>query len=602
METGGTGGPRKRRMFDWKKFGIAAFVLIALVYLFGPRESLSSSSWVSTADGLQDSINTGVIPEDGAIPPTGHNTNTDLITTPAGSKPPSSKPPPSTTHPTIHATSFDNDPDASRTTYCTTPYSASLPIVQYALMIDAGSTGSRIHVYKFNNCKASLSYEYETFKMTKPGLSSYDGRPDEAAQSLDELMDEAVRVVPQALRGCSPVAVKATAGLRLLGAEKSESILRTVRKHLEADYPFKVIEAKDGVEIMDGKDEGVYAWITANYLLQTISSSEDLDTGGAATSYAVLDLGGASTQIVFEPKWEDKKTEMAEGEHKYDLKFGKAGHVLYQHSYLGYGLMRARRSVHQLVDFMDSVRSPHKLSSPKGTGDWEYDDDEASSKRKISNPCLAVGTEREVEIEDDVTGKKRKVLVTGSDVGSFDACNRVIQLVMAKDSICEVKPCSFNGVYQPSLLDTFSHGKVLLLSYFFDRIHPLLPSTLSASSDTTSITSSSSTFDPDSARLKVSTIASLARTVCAGKSSWITHFQGPSSSSAKANKELMDDLEGRPEWCLDLTFMYGLLRLGYEFEDGRDVMIGKRIEGTELGWSLGAAIGMLGEGSVVCRA
>ena len=582
-------------MFDWKKFGIAAFVLIALVYLFGPRESLSSSSWGSTPDGLEDSTDTGVTPEGGAIPPKGHNADTDLITTPGASKPP-----PSTTHSTTHATSFDNDSDASRTTYCTTPHSASLPIVQYALMIDAGSTGSRIHVYKFNNCKASLSYEYETFKMTKPGLSSYDGRPDEAARSLDELMDEAVRVVPKELRGCSPVAVKATAGLRLLGPEKSESILRAVRRRLEVDYPFKVIEAKNGVEIMDGKDEGVYAWITANYLLQTISSSEDLDTGGAATSYAVLDLGGASTQIVFEPKWEDKKTEMVEGEHKYDLKFGKAGHVLYQHSYLGYGLMRARRSVHQLVEFMDSVRSPHKLSSVKGEGDWEYDGED--QKRKISNPCLAVGTEREVEIEDDVTGKKRKVFMTGSDVGSFDACNRIIQLVMAKDSICEVKPCSFNGVYQPSLLDTFPHGKVLLLSYFFDRIHPLLPSTLSSSSDTTSTKTSSSTFDPDSARLKVSTIASLARTVCAGKSSWTTHFQDPSSSSAKANKELMDELEGRPEWCLDLTFMYGLLRLGYEFEDGRDVMIGKRIEGTELGWSLGAAIGMLGEGSVVCRA
>jgi len=27
-------------------------------------------------------------------------------------------------------------------------------------------------------------------------------------------------------------------------------------------------------------------------------------------------------------------------------------HVLYQHSYMGYGLMRARKHVHQLVDFM----------------------------------------------------------------------------------------------------------------------------------------------------------------------------------------------------------------------------------------------------------
>ena len=41
-------------------------------------------------------------------------------------------------------------------------------------------------------------------------------------------------------------------------------------------------------------------------------------------------------------------------------------------------------------------------------------------------------------------------------------------------SVCDVKPCSFNGVYQPSLIDTFPHGNILLLSYFYDRLNPFL--------------------------------------------------------------------------------------------------------------------------------
>ncbi|KAF9439564.1 hypothetical protein P691DRAFT_806441, partial [Macrolepiota fuliginosa MF-IS2] len=53
-------------------------------------------------------------------------------------------------------------------------------------------------------------------------------------------------------------------------------------------------------------------------------------------------------------------------------------------------------------------------------------------------------------------------------------------------------------------------------------------------------------------------------------------------------------------WCLDLTFMHALSRLGYEFEDGREVMIGKKIGGTELGWCLGATIAMVG-GELTCR-
>lgn len=63
---------------------------------------------------------------------------------------------------------------------------------------------------------------------------------------------------------------------------------------------------------------------------------------------------------------------------------------------------------------------------------------------------------------------------------------------------------------------------------------------------------------------------------------------------------LMDDLVGRPEWCLDMTFMHALLRLGYEFTDDRTVEIGKQIQGTELGWCLGATIAMVGA-ELKCR-
>ncbi|KAF8547728.1 hypothetical protein OG21DRAFT_850074 [Imleria badia] len=46
---------------------------------------------------------------------------------------------------------------------------------------------------------------------------------------------------------------------------------------------------------------------------------------------------------------------------------------------------------------------------------------------------------------------------------------------LASHSICEVRPCLFNGVYQPSLQDALPTGKILLLSYFCDRIILLIP-------------------------------------------------------------------------------------------------------------------------------
>ncbi|KAG6916178.1 hypothetical protein DXG01_008108 [Tephrocybe rancida] len=527
---GGMGPSRMpARRFAWKKFAIGAAVLIGLVWFVGPRES-RSFSWASSKHDHTTDLD--IVPEDHdaptytPTPPTSHpNTNT--------------KPKPNTS--TSPAT-FENDPNPSTTTHCTKPHSAGTPLVQYALMIDAGSTGSRIHIYKFNNCGSSPVFEWEVFHQIQPGLSSFALDPLGAAKSLDVLLEEAVRVVPVALRKCTPVAVKATAGLRLLPESQVDDILKAVEARLKSRWEFPFAPGL-AVSVMDGKDEGVYAWITANYLLG------NLEKAAADGTYAVLDLGGASTQIAFEPEGKvDGKQVLDEGDHRFELTFAEREHVLYQHSYLGYGLMRAREHVHKIVKFMDDI---HSNGEPLGD---------------VGNPCLAKGMTRTVELED------KNVTMVGEEIGSFDACNRVIELVMAKDAICKVKPCSFNGVYQPSILDIFPTGKIFLLSYFYDRLAPLLPSPPASSPDTP-IT------------LNISTIASTARKVCEGRSAWLEAWG--------THTKVMAELQGRPEYCLDLTFMYGLLRLGYEFDETREVNIAKKVDGTELGWCLGAALAVV---------
>lgn len=342
----------------------------------------------------------------------GPDTDPVLVPKPPPHPPVDSKPSSSSSYPT----SFEEDPDPSGTAHCNTPYEAHLPLVQYALMIDAGSTGSRIHIYKFNNCGSSPLYEYEVFMQRQGGLSSFAGKPREAAESLDELLDKAVTVIPQSLRSCTPVAVKATAGLRLLPGSQSKDILDAVALRINEKYPFKLHEP-DGVVIMDGKDEGVYAWITANYLLNTIRANTPANT----PTYAVLDLGGGSTQIVFEPTFSQPDSILEDGEHKYELEFAGRTHVLYQHSYLGYGLMEARNHVHQLVEFMASIRNP---------GEAAMD----TVPPTIGNPCLARGTTRSIEIHDERTNTTKTVIMDGEQIGGFDACNRVVELVMAKDS------------------------------------------------------------------------------------------------------------------------------------------------------------------------
>jgi len=139
--------------------------------------------------------------------------------------------------------------------HCKTAYPGR-PLIQYVLMLDAGSMGSRIHAYKFNYCNATPELEDEAaFGHVEPGLSSYGNDPEAAAQSLDKLLEISLKAVPQYLHSSTPIAVKATAGLRLLGDEKSNKILEAVRQRLESQYPFPIIK-EQGVAVMDGAEEG----------------------------------------------------------------------------------------------------------------------------------------------------------------------------------------------------------------------------------------------------------------------------------------------------------------------------------------------------------
>ncbi|KAK1994476.1 GDA1/CD39 family protein [Colletotrichum falcatum] len=440
---------------------------------------------------------------------------------------------------------------------CTQSSSKSKPIVQYVLMIDAGSTGSRIHVYKFNNCGSTPELEHEEFEMTEKsvgGLSKYKDDPEAAAATLDKLMEVAMRTVPDKLKSCSPVAVKATAGLRMVGAENAEKILTAVRNRLETKYPFPVVaKEQNGVAIMDGADEGVYAWITTNYLLGKIGGPDKSPTA------AVFDLGGGSTQIVFEPTFKGAADggmpeKLAEGDHKYALDFGGQKFELYQHSHLGYGLMSARKAVHKTLiqDIFESKKS-----------------DDSWVKQPIVHPCIAPGMVREVEVELDDNhplGKTMTFNMTGPSQAAPAQCRNLAEKILKKNENCKLAPCSFNGVHQPSLAKTFGREDVYIFSYFYDRTKPL--------------------GMPDSFTLRE--MHDLANSVCGGEKSWDLFASIPGA---------LKELQGRPEHCLDLNFMMALLHTGYEMPIDREVKIAKKIKNNELGWCLGASLPLLSPGS-----
>ncbi|XP_011805200.1 PREDICTED: ectonucleoside triphosphate diphosphohydrolase 5 [Colobus angolensis palliatus] len=203
----------------------------------------------------------------------------------------------------------------------------------YGIMFDAGSTGTRIHVYTFvQKMPGQLPIlEGEVFDSVKPGLSAFVDQPKQGAETVQGLLEVAKDSIPRSHWKKTPVVLKATAGLRLLPEHKAKALLFEV-KEIFRKSPFLV--PKDSVSIMDGSDEGILAWVTVNFLTGQLHDHRQETVG-------TLDLGGASTQITFLPQFE-KTLEQTPRGYLTSFEMFNSTYKLYTHSYLGFGLKAAR--------------------------------------------------------------------------------------------------------------------------------------------------------------------------------------------------------------------------------------------------------------------
>jgi hypothetical protein len=167
----------------------------------------------------------------------------------------------------------------------------------------------------------------------EPGLSSYNSAVD-AADSLLPLLDCAKAFIPEKYQRETPLLLKATAGLRQIGEEEAQKILDEVR-NLFRKQPFSFSDENNQVSILDGGDEGLFAWVTVNYLEGFLGQSSEPTCG-------ILDLGGGSTQIAFAVEPTISK---GLGGRVKQHRFGNQTYAVYTHSIPGYGLYSARKAV-----------------------------------------------------------------------------------------------------------------------------------------------------------------------------------------------------------------------------------------------------------------
>lgn len=188
---------------------------------------------------------------------------------------------------------------------------------QCITVIDAGSTGSRVHIYAYDmdetNTPTNISEVWT--KKIKPGFATIEPNYN----TIDAYLSILLAGAPTQQ---GPVYFYATAGMRLLPSSKQKLYYQELRHWFAQQHHWHLVDAKT----ITGNEEALYDWLSVNYHLGTLKSAQNKSIG-------VMDMGGASVQIVFPIP----KGEQINGRSQVELDLYGQHINLFVYSFLGLG-------------------------------------------------------------------------------------------------------------------------------------------------------------------------------------------------------------------------------------------------------------------------
>ncbi|XP_022803952.1 ectonucleoside triphosphate diphosphohydrolase 1-like [Stylophora pistillata] len=375
---------------------------------------------------------------------------------------------------------------------------------KYAIIFDAGSSKTKMEIYKIDVASPPLDVS-DVHKLkpipskVKPGIGKLAAHPWKVEGYLKPLLDSAMKAIPVEKHSTTPIFFLATAGMRLLSEDQSSSIINQVKilfnDKLKCPFMFDPID----VRVISGAFEGIYAWISVNFLEGNFIPKR------AGSTYGILDLGGASHQNTFNTSDEKRKD-------LYVLNVGGKQYDLFARSYLGFGLNEARNRY--LLRLSQGPLPNNELLSP------------------CHHKGYRVGT--------TINGKKFIVVGTAS----VSNC----RLLIDKTFFCKDRACPFHD--QPKL-----HGRFFGFSgIYYSAI------TIGILDPKTSKPLTPAMFDKGS-----------------------RNFCSKDFESIKVNPYAKT-------YCFGSNFVYELLTKGYGLPANKAIMVGNKLKGFDLGWTLGAVL------------
>uniref|UniRef100_A0A8C4Y2Y4 Ectonucleoside triphosphate diphosphohydrolase 2 n=1 Tax=Gopherus evgoodei TaxID=1825980 RepID=A0A8C4Y2Y4_9SAUR len=289
---------------------------------------------------------------------------------------------------------------------------------QYGIVLDAGPSRTTLFIYQWSASKENntgVISEHSSCAVQDPGISNYSGSPGEAGNSLKPCLGQAMKEIPEGQHDQTPIYLGATAATHVLMADW---VLKS--------YPFDF----QGAEILSSQNEGVFGWVTVNYLLENFIKYGWIGRWSRSRkgTVGVMTIGRASTQITFKIKERstDPKNEVT-------LRLYGQEHRVCTHRFLCYGTDQLRKRL-LLKTIEVNVSNPcWPLSYSRVVRFGSVHD----------GPCTGSNVSLRTPTSEDVFH------VTGSSNSS--ACRKLMGSLFDSSLFCSFSQCSPNGVFQPNI-------------------------------------------------------------------------------------------------------------------------------------------------------
>uniref|UniRef100_A0A183C0I1 Nucleoside-diphosphatase mig-23 n=1 Tax=Globodera pallida TaxID=36090 RepID=A0A183C0I1_GLOPA len=305
----------------------------------------------------------------------------------------------------------------------------------YGIVIDAGSTGSRLFLYSWTSPSTdeliSISavndrQERPVVKKVTPGLSSFGDKPEAASAYIKPLLDFAAEFIPEQKLGATPVFIFATAGMRLLSLEKQQNVMENLRKELPRMTKLQILNQH----------------IQKAFTKKRLSTSSVWERVQRPNSAGMIDMGGASAQIAYELPFADSEggTLPKSGENVQLINLGcrdddpRFRYRLFVTTFLGFGVNEGAKTYEKFLW--------KRLSGERPMNSTE---DAKTKVPTVVDGCLPLNLLKLTYVEENYSQFGN---------GDWDTCvSDIATLLFESNSKCPLaKSCFFDGIQAPSKL------------------------------------------------------------------------------------------------------------------------------------------------------